>query len=169
MTQNARVAHWLPTSDDADSSEAVTAAGVSGPGRVIPTVFSAAVGPPGPQGEPGPTGPVGPKGDIGPAGGPGPQGIQGAQGNPGPQGEPGPQGIQGPVGLTGAPGAQGPKGDTGAQGPQGIQGVQGPVGGNFPDAPNDGQQYARQASPPGGAIGWAAVNSMPAVIDGGTF
>jgi hypothetical protein len=142
MTQNARVAHWLPTTDDADPTEAVVATGVSGTGKVIPTVFSAAVGPPGPQGVPGPTGPIGPKGDIGPAGGPGPQGIQGPKGDVGAQGPPGPQGVQGPIGLT---------------------------GGNFPDAPNDGFQYARQAQPPGGPIVWAQVNSMPAVIDGGTY
>jgi hypothetical protein len=142
MTQNARVALWLPTTDDADPSEAVTATGISGPGKVIPTQFSAAVGPPGPQGIPGPDGPVGPKGDIGPPGGPGPQGIQGAQGDPGPKGDVGPQG---------------PKGDVG------------PVGGNFPDAPSDGYQYARQAQPPGGPMTWALVTSMPAIIDGGVF
>ena len=142
MTQNARVALWLPTTDDADPAEAVVATGVSGNGKVIPTLFSAAVGPPGPQGIPGPDGPVGPKGDIGPPGGPGPQGIQGAQGNPGPQGPQGPQGVQGPIGLT---------------------------GGNFPDAPNDGYQYARQAQPPGGPMTWALVTSMPAIIDGGSY
>ena len=142
MTQNARVAHWIPTTDDADPTEAVAATGVSGSGKVIPTAFSSTTGPQGPQGIPGPVGPVGPKGDIGPAGGPGPQGIQGAQG------------------------IQGPKGDVGPQGPQGAVG---PVGGNFPDAPNDGYQYARQASPPGGPMIWGAVNSMPAVIDGGTY
>ena len=142
MTQNARVAHWIPTTDDADPAEAVTATGVSGAGKVIPTAFSAAVGPPGPQGVPGPVGPIGPKGDIGPAGGPGPQGIQGAKGDVGAQGPEGPVGPQGPIGLT---------------------------GGNFPDAPNDGFQYARMASPPGGAMTWALVTSMPAIIDGGTF
>ena len=86
MTQNARVAHWIPTTDDADPTEAVAATGVSGAGKVIPTIFSSAVGPPGPIGPKGDVGPVGPKGDIGPPGGPGPQGIQGAQGDPGPQG-----------------------------------------------------------------------------------
>ena len=142
MTQNARIALWIPTTDDADPAEAVVATGVSGNGKVIPTVFSAAVGPPGPQGIHGPDGPVGPKGDIGPAGGPGPQGIQGAQGDPGPKGDVGPQGPQGAVG---------------------------PVGGNFPDAPNSGYQYARAASPPGGPLTWVQVSSMPDIIDAGTF
>jgi hypothetical protein len=142
MTQNARVALWLPTSDDADPAEAVTATGPSGLGKVIPTAFSAAVGPPGPQGVPGPVGPIGPVGNVGPSGGPGPAGPTGAQG---------PQGTQGPVGATGP------------QGPIGL------TGGTFPDAPNDGSQYARMASPPGGSMVWATVSSMPAVIDAGTF
>jgi hypothetical protein len=50
-------------------------------------------------------------------------------------------GIPGPPGPTGP---QGPQGATGAQGPSGVQGPQGPVGGNFPDAPSDGQTYVRQ-------------------------
>lgn len=142
MTQNARVALWIPSTDTADPTEAVTATGVSGSGRVIPTAFSSAVGPQGPQGIQGPVGPPGPVGDIGPQGIAGPQGIQGAQGDPGPQGPQGVAGPQGPIGAT---------------------------GGNFPDAPNDGQQYARMASPPGGAMTWSVATSMPDIIDAGVM
>jgi hypothetical protein len=142
MTQNARVALWLPTSDDADPAEAVTATGPSGAGKVIPTAFSAAVGPPGPAGPQGVAGPPGPVGNVGPSGGAGPAGPTGAQGPQGTQGPQGAVGPQGPIGLT---------------------------GGTFPDAPNDGLQYARMASPPGGLMVWATVSSMPAVIDAGTF
>jgi hypothetical protein len=135
MTQNARLALWIPSTDDADPGETVQATGYSGGDRVIPTAFALGSGPPGPQGVPGPVGPQGP------------------QGNAGPQGGKGDQGIQGP------PGAIGP---AGPQGPQGVQGIQGATGGTFPDAPNDGQQYARQSN------AWTTV-SMPAVLDGGTF
>ena len=116
MTQNARIAHWLPTTNDADPDETVTATGTSGAGKVIPTAFKLGGGPPGPVGPQGPAGSQGPKGDVGPAGGAGPQGIQGPKGDPGPQGA---QGIQGP------------------------QGIQGATGGNFPDAPTDGKTYGR--------------------------
>jgi hypothetical protein len=143
MTQNARIALWIPSTDDADPSEVVTATGISGAGRVIPTAFATGGGPVGPQGVPGPVGPQGPIGNVGPSGGPGPIGPTGAQGPTGPQGPQGNVGPQGPIGLT---------------------------GGNFADAPNDGQQYARQAQPPGGALAWSVTASaMPAVIEGGTF
>lgn len=144
MTQNARIALWIPTTDDADPTEAITATGPSGAGKVIPTIFSAVAGPPGPIGPEGPDGPQGPTGNVGPTGSPGAQGITG------------PQGIQGPIGPEGPPG---PKGDVG------------PNGGTFPDAPNDGLQYTRQAQPPGGSVVWAAVvtSSLPAVIDGGVM
>ena len=117
MTQNARLALWVPSTDDADPLETIQATAPAGAGRVIPTSFGIGTGPPGP---------VGPQGPVG---------SQGPQGNVGPPGSPGPQGIQGPVGP------QGPKGDQGIQGPQGIQGA---TGGSFPDAPADGTQYARQ-------------------------
>ena len=135
MTQNARLAHWLPTSDDADPGEVVSVTGPSAAGKVIPTVFGLGTGPAGPIGPQGVPGPQGPQGDVGPAGSPGPQGIQGVPGSTGPQGVPGPQG------------------------PQGIQGA---TGGSFPDAPNDGQQWARQS------LAWTVV-ALPGVIDGGTF
>jgi hypothetical protein len=51
MTQNARLAHWLPTSDDADPGEIVEVRGASGPGRVIPTRFFAQAGATGGIGE----------------------------------------------------------------------------------------------------------------------
>jgi hypothetical protein len=86
MTQNARLAMWLPTTDDADPGEVVTVTTPSGADKVIKTQFASGAGPPGPQGIPGPTGPQGPKGDAGPSGGPGPQGIPGPTG---PQGVPG--------------------------------------------------------------------------------
>src|SRR5579864_5506736 len=134
-------------------------------------------GPPGPQGAPstvpGPAGPAGPQGPQGPKGAdstvPGPQGPQGNTGPAGPQGAdstvPGPAGPQGPKGSQGAdstvPGPQGPKGDKGDKGDQGIQGPQGPSGtaGGIAEAPNDGQQYARQSlawtvvAPPAGGGG----------------
>jgi len=94
-------------------------------------------GPPGaagPPGLPGPPGIDGPAGPPGPAGGPqGPAGPQGPKGDPGPTGSPGSQGIQG---------IQGPVGPQGAVGPAGATGPAGPV----PEAPLDGQQYARQSS-----------------------
>lgn len=135
MSQNARLALWIPT-DEPTPGEVVEALGPSSTGKVIPTVFGLGTGPAGPQGPKGDTGSQGPKGDVGPTGGPGAQGIQGAQGNPGPEGP---------------------------QGPQGPQGIQGASGGNFDDAPADGQQYARWNND------WTVVSSMPAVIDGGTF
>src|SRR5262245_17811948 len=100
MSLNARLALWLPPTDDADAGEVVQIQGASGAGKIIPTAFATGGGPPGPQGPEGDTGPQGPKGD------------------------PGPQGLTGPQGPTGATGAQGPPG---------------PV----PEAPVDGQQYAR--------------------------
>jgi len=140
MTQNARLALWIPTADDADPSEAVIATGVSDANKVIPTAFSAAAGPPGPVGPAGPAGSTGPKGDVGATGGTGPQGVTGAQGDPGPQGEVGPVGPQGPIGLTG------------------------PSGGTFPDAPADSQLYGRNNN------AWAVVTApIPPFIDGGTF
>ena len=117
MTQNARLAHWLPTGNDADPDEVVKVVAPSGDGNVIPTVFGIGTGPAGPQGPQGIPGSTGPKGDVGPAG---------------------PVGPQGPVG---AQGVAGPKGDIGPQGPQGPKGAS---GGTFADAPADGNQYARQ-------------------------
>jgi hypothetical protein len=115
----------------------------------------------GPQGIPGPVGPQGADstvpGPAGPIGPQGPVGAQGPQGTPGADSTfPGPVGPAGPTGATGAQGPQGVKGDTGAtgatgaQGPQGIQGVPGPTG-PVPEAPLDGQQYARQSA------GWSVV------------
>jgi hypothetical protein len=134
MSQNARLALWIPTDEPADG-EVIEALGPSGAGKVIQTDFTIGGGPPGPQGPQGVVGPQGPIGPVGPPGSPGAQGI------------PGPQGVQGP------------KGDQGDQGPQGIQGA---TGGAYPDAPADGQQYARQDN------AWTAVIA-PQVIDGGTF
>ena len=56
--------------------------------------------------------------------------------NQGPQGPQGQPGIIGPQGETGPPGPQGPKGDTGSTGPAG----------GIPEAPTDGQQYARKSA-----------------------
>jgi hypothetical protein len=39
MTQNRRLAAWLPTSNDADPGEIVEVRGTSGAGKVIPTAF----------------------------------------------------------------------------------------------------------------------------------
>jgi hypothetical protein len=66
-------------------------------------------------------------------------------------GTPGPQGPQGPPGATGPPGPQGSPGTAGATGPQGPPGTTGSTGpqgppGPVPEAPTDGQQYARQSS-----------------------
>jgi hypothetical protein len=140
MTQNARLALWLPTTDDADPEEVVMVTAPSDAHKVIKTGFSLGGGPVGPQGPQGPVGPQGPKGDAGPQGAQGPQGVPGANGAVGPQGPQGIQGVPGPVGP------------------------QGPPGVNIPDAPNDGQLYGRQST------SWVAIDSsLPAVIDGGTF
>jgi hypothetical protein len=141
MSQNMRLAQWLPTDNSADAGEVVEVTAPSGADGVIKTAFATGGGPPGPQGVPGPPGPQGPKGDVGSPGGTGPMGPQGPQGN------------------TGSPG---PPGNTGPQGPPG------PVGGSFPDAPTDGTQYARQNV--SGSNTWTAVvASLPAIIDAGTF
>jgi hypothetical protein len=42
MSQNARLAQWIPTTDDADPGEVVNVTGISGTGRIIPTVFGSA-------------------------------------------------------------------------------------------------------------------------------
>lgn len=44
MTQNRRLAAWIPTTDDADPGEIVEIRGVSGSGKVIPTAFRAQAG-----------------------------------------------------------------------------------------------------------------------------
>ena len=115
---------------------------------------------PGPQGLPGVQGPAGPEGPASTVPGPqGPPGATGAAGTTGAQGPPGADstvpGPQGPAGSTGATGATGPAGADstvpGPQGPAGAQGPQGPQGipgtpGAVPEAPLDGQQYARQSA-----------------------
>jgi hypothetical protein len=130
MSQNLRLAQWLPTDDSASAEEVVMVEAPSGTGKIIPTSFSTGGGPQGPQGPIGPVGPQGPKGD------------------PGPQGPAGPQGVAGAVGATGP---------QGAQGPQGIPGPVGPMGGSFPDAPVDGVQYARQNAAWVAVVGLPAV------------
>jgi len=104
------------------------------PGSVDVTVAVGAQGPPGTPG--GPPGPPGPQGD------PGPPGEQGDPGPPGPQGDQGDQGIQGFPGPPGAPGPPGPPGP-----------------GGVPEAPLDGQQYARQSG------AWAVVVSSGGIPD----
>src|SRR5580765_1906319 len=70
----------------------------------------------------------------------------------GPAGPQGPPGPAGPTGPTGPTGPQGPSGaDSTVPGPAGPQGATGLPGADFPDAPNDGQQYARQS------LGWSEV------------
>jgi hypothetical protein len=93
--------------------------------------MGAAQGPQGPQGAAGPTGPTGPQGM---AGSPGANGATGATGATGPQG------LQGPPGADST--VPGPQGPVGATGPQGATGPPGPV----PEAPTDGQNYARRGS-----------------------
>lgn len=123
------------------------------------------VGTQGPAGETGPAGPAGPQGVAGPAG---PQGATGPEGAQGPKGDTGATGTQG---VAGPQGVQGPKGDTGATGSTGATGPQGPAG-PVPEAPIDGQQYARKdatwsvvaaSSLPGGADTQVQFN------DGGAF
>ena len=121
-----------------------------------------------PTGPTGPQGPTGSQGLVGPVGPQGDQGLQGPQGIPGPTGPAstvpgpeGPQGLQGPMGPEGpvgpegpastVPGPEGPVGPAGPMGPQGadstVPGPPGPPGedGDVPEAPLDGQQYARQS------------------------
>jgi hypothetical protein len=51
MTQNLRLANWLPTTDTADPGEIVEVRGVSGAGKIIPTRFFAQAGSSGSVGE----------------------------------------------------------------------------------------------------------------------
>ena len=128
------------------------ASGATGP--VGPPGSQGSTGPPGPEG-PASTvpGPQGPPGATGAAGAPGAAGAAGAQGPPGADSTvPGPQGPAGSTGATGATGpagadstVPGPQGPAGAQGPQGPQGIPGTPGA-VPEAPLDGQQYARQSA-----------------------
>lgn len=103
---------------------------------------ASAVGPAGPPGSSGPAGPPGAASTV-----PGPAGPPGSQGPPGAASTvPGPQG---PTGLTGPPGPTGPAG---------------PV----PEAPTDGQQYARQSSAwsvvVGGTSDWNTITNKPATF-----
>jgi len=173
MTQNMRLAQWLPTTDDADAGEVVAVKSPSGAGKVIPTEFGTSVGIPGPQGpkgdtgDPGPSGPIGPKGDTGltgatgATGSQGPQGLKGDQGDVGPAGPTGstgadstvpgpagPQGLQGPVGPVGP--ASTVPGPTGATGPEGPEGDQGPIG---PASTVPGPQGPEGPAGPTGATG----------------
>lgn len=135
MTQNMRLAQWLPTTDDADAGEVVAVTTPSGTGKVIKTQFGTSVGvqgPAGPKGDPGDPGPVGPIGPAGATGAAGPTGATGATGATGLKGDIGPAGPQGPQGYAGAdstvPGPPGPQGLTGPEGQAGPQGVPGPTG-----------------------------------------
>ena len=72
MSQNLRVATWIPTDNTAVANEVVMVEAPSGTGKVIPTAFSTGGGPVGPQGIQGPvgnTGPPGATGATGPMGG----------------------------------------------------------------------------------------------------
>jgi hypothetical protein len=117
---------------------------------------------PGSVGPPGATGPAGPEGPAGPAG------LPGGTGAVGPQGLPGPAGPEGPQGVPGDPGGLGPPGATGAAGPQGPQGPAGPIGptGPVPEAPTDGQQYARQSSGWSPVAGGGTPSTTPPLMDG---
>jgi hypothetical protein len=83
----------------------------------------------------------------------------------GPEGPQGPIGATGPAGPTGATGSQGPVGPTGPAGPEGPEGPPGEV----EEAPNDGQQYARQSlawtpftvPEPAPAVGLVDVGDVP--------
>ena len=44
MTQNARLALFVPTTDTADPGEIIEVRGISGPGKVIPTIFNTQLG-----------------------------------------------------------------------------------------------------------------------------
>jgi hypothetical protein len=147
----------------------------------------------------GPEGPPGPTGAQGPAGAQGIQGSPGVPGDTGPQGPQGIQGVQGvkgdtgatgPQGATGAQGPQGPKGDTGAAGSSawtditgkpttfpptlpiaqsGVTGLEADLSTKVDEAPNDGQQYARQSEAwhpftiptPAPAVGLVDVGEFP--------
>ena len=179
MTQNARLALWIPTSEPA-AGNVVEALGPSTGGKVVPTDFSfgggGSQGPPGPPGPQGVPGPQGPKGDVGAQGPKGDTGAQGAAGSQGPKGDtgatgaastvPGPQGpagaastVPGPAGPTGAKGDKGDKGDTGATGPTGPAGSFTPLVLLFEtsaawSAPQSGTYLIKAQGGGGGGGGW---------------
>jgi hypothetical protein len=141
--------------------------GVSGP--------QGPLGPPGNDGAPGTpgvAGPVGPTGPQGSTGATGPQGPTGANSTvPGPPGPTGPTGTTGPQGSSGTPGATGAAGPTGATGPQGPTGATGATGppGPVPEAPTDGQSYARRGSDATWQVagsGGGTPSSAPPLMDG---
>lgn len=79
----------------------------------------------------------------------------------------GPAGPAGPPGTPGPVGPFGPQGLVGPPGPQGIQGLVGPPGG-VPEAPVDGQIYARGPTVSGSNI-WSPVTGLFLPIGGGTL
>ena len=72
---------------------------------------------------------------------------------------PGPAGPAGPPGTAGPIGPFGPQGLVGPPGPQGMPGPIGPPGG-VPEAPLDGQVYARGGSVSGGPNLWSPVSTV---------
>jgi len=79
MTQNLRVATWVPAADPTEIGDGIASAAMPTAHKSIATTFqkgggSGTAGPPGPAGPQGPAGPTGATGPQGPAGATGPQG-----------------------------------------------------------------------------------------------
>jgi hypothetical protein len=101
MSQNFRVALWIPIADPDQPGEVITATGPVTANDAVPTQFSIGGGP---------------KGDKGDKGDPGTDGTNGIDGAPGAKGDTGAQGATGVQGPQGPKGDKGDKGDTGASG-----------------------------------------------------
>ena len=121
MTQNLRLALWVPTADPAAIGDGIATTSAPSASHALKTQFTI----PG-SGAPGPQGPQGPPGPAGSQGAQGPQGMPGGAGPTGPAGPQGPTGNTGPTGAAGSAGSQGPAGNTGPAGPQGPVGAAGP-------------------------------------------
>ena len=148
MSQNARVALFIPTTADADPGEIIEIRGTAAVGRPLPTRFFA---------------------QAGSAGGIGEAPVDGKFYTR--------QNADWAIGVNEAPNDGLPYGRKSASWQQIPAFPEAPTDSKqyarqnaawsvvtpFPEAPTDGKQYARSMS------AWTEVTSLPAVIDGGTF
>ena len=101
MSQNLRVATWIPIADPDQLGEVIAATGPASANEIVPTAFSIGGGP---------------KGDKGDKGDPGTNGTNGVDGAPGAKGDKGDKGDPGIQGQQGVKGDKGDKGDPGQAG-----------------------------------------------------